>query len=746
MTKVSQNADGRNEILSEALGLAGLGWSVFPLHTPVGDGCSCGRPECRLGGARERNRGKHPRTTHGLKDAMTDGAVICGWWREWPDANVAVRTGSAAGLLMVGPDRGEEGLAALADLQRRNGKLPEGPRAKTGCGTHLYFAWPSGVRRIKNARNHRDLPIDVRAEGGYAVAPPSLHHSGVNYAWEVSPREAPAPQPPEWLVEWCLLDEDGQRLSQDILVEGAVDDGLVVVGGDDLESRCVAYLAGCPPAVSGRGGHSQTMAVARALAWEFNLGPRFAFDLLKRHYNPRCQPPWSDAELAHKCREAHEKPFGKPRGHLLLPDGQPVASSPTTAVVGEDDIDALPLPPEPPWPKPLREEAYHGVLGRIVRLVEPSTEADPVGILAQLLAAAGNAAGRGPFYQVDEARHRANLFLVLVGPTGRGRKGTSWNRARRVMELAQPAWLGCVHSGLATGQGLGYEVRDANPETGDPGKAEKRFFALEEEFAKVLTLMRAKDSTLSMMLRLAWDGRPLENLTRTDAARYRATNHHISAVAHTTLRDLARHLTEVELFNGFANRFLWLLVKRVRSLPDGGQVHGLEPLAQELGRAILKASTFGPMSRSVGAGVLWRSVYEELGSAFPVDRAEVVERSKAQVLRLSMLYALLDETTTIQEDHLRAALALWDYCEESARIIFSQEVPDPLADKVLEKLKAAGEAGLNRRELSAAFSRNVEAKKLLDALVKLRNQGRAWNVEETTGGRPGDRWRAGQKP
>jgi hypothetical protein len=744
MSRLSKKANAGNDILDEALALVALGWQVFPLHTPVTGGCSCGSR-----GKEKCSVGKHPRTKHGLCDATADEDKVRDWWRQWPAANLAVRTGNASGLLVVGPDKGEEGLAALAELERRNGKLPPTPRAKTGLGEHFYFSWPSGIRRIKNRRNHRGLPIDVRAEDGYVVAPPSLHHTGKRYAWEPRPEQVPPPPPPEWLVEWCLLDEDGKRTPQEILIEGEEGEaGLTVVGGDHLESRAIAYLAQCQAAVSGQGGHHQAMAVARALVWEFNLGPRFAFDLLKRHWNPRCQPPWTDQELAHKCKEAHTKPFGKPRGHLLLPDGQAVAPQPSIAVVSEEDIDSLPLPPPPPWPKPLREEAYYGIAGKITKLIEPSTEADPVGVLAQLLIAAGSAVGHGPHFLVDGARHHANLFAVLVGPTGRGRKGTSLNRVMEAMSVAQPAWLGCVHSGLATGQGLAYFVRDANPETGDPGADEKRLFATEEEFAKVLALMKAKESTLSMMIRLAWDGRPLENLTRTDSARYRATNHHVSIIAHSTLRDLAKYLTDVELFNGFANRFVWLLVRRARSLPHGGNLHGLEPLAQELGQAILTASTFGPMSRSVKANELWESLYDELGLSFPVDRAEVVERVAAQVLRLSMVYALLDGTATIQAEHLRAALALWDYSEESARIIFTQEVPDPLADKVLEKLRQAGQAGLNRKQLHAAFDNHLEAKKLIDALAKLRDKGQAWcEVDKPAGGgRPAERWRAGQRP
>jgi putative DNA primase/helicase len=91
--------------------------------------------------------------------------------------------------------------------------------------------------------------------------------------------------------------------------------------GADVRTRTVAYLAKCPPAVSGQHGHSRTLDVARAVVYGFDLGPDVGFDLLWQHYNPRCQPPWSEKELRHKCREADTKPFTKPRGWLLAGDG-----------------------------------------------------------------------------------------------------------------------------------------------------------------------------------------------------------------------------------------------------------------------------------------------------------------------------------------------------------------------------------------------------------------------------------------
>src|SRR5687767_11259434 len=90
------------------------------------------------------------------------------------------------------------------------------------------------------------------------------------------------------------------------------------------------------------------------------------------------------------------------------------------------------------WPPSLNIDALHGIAGEIVRAIEPHTEADPVAILLQLLAAFGNAAGRHAYMKVEGDRHPSQVWPVLVGPTAKGRKGSSWSRVRELMALVDP--------------------------------------------------------------------------------------------------------------------------------------------------------------------------------------------------------------------------------------------------------------------------------------------------------------------
>jgi hypothetical protein len=91
-------------------------------------------------------------------------------------------------------------------------------------------------------------------------------------------------------------------------------------------------------------------------------------------------------------------------------------------------------------------------------------------------------------------------------------------------------------------------------------------------------------------------------------------------------------------------------------------------------------------------------------------------RAEAQVVRLAMLYALLDEKAQIDMPHLLAALALWEYAEASARHVFGSSLGDPIADEILRAVRAAGQDGMTRTQIRDLFKRNCSAERIGAAL------------------------------
>lgn len=221
----------------------------------------------------------------------------------------------------------------------------------------------------------------------------------------------------------------------------------------------------------------------------------------------------------------------------------------------------------------------------------------------------------------------------------------------------------------------------------------------------------------------------------------KATDAHISIIGHITREELTRSLTEVENFNGFSNRFLWLLVRRSKLLPDGGQDLDLVPYADRLQDAAEHARKFARMRRDGPATKLWREIYAELSSGSSGLLGAVTSRAEAQVLRLSIVYALLDASPVIRSEHLEAARALWRYCHKSAEIIFGRSSGDSLADKLLVHIEA--EPGISRRDLRRKFPSSQTNAAVVEALGKLRDLGLAYPVIEKKT-KPSERWYPGR--
>lgn len=183
--------DRVNHLESAAQTYAHRGWPVIPLYYLSEGQCSCSRPNCP-------SPGKHPLTAHGITDATTDKNTIAQWWDQWPDANIGIATGRASGLVVLDIDPDKGGEESLGRLEQQLGPLPPTLRQWTGGGGfHLFFGHPSD-QVVRNSAGMLGPGLDVRGEGGYCVVPPSLHISGMPYAWDGTCQE-PA-EMPSWIL------------------------------------------------------------------------------------------------------------------------------------------------------------------------------------------------------------------------------------------------------------------------------------------------------------------------------------------------------------------------------------------------------------------------------------------------------------------------------------------------------------------------------------------------------------------
>lgn len=170
-----------------AVKLAAAGRLVFPCHALTDAGaCTCGNTDCS-------SPAKHPRTRAGLKEASSDVEHVAEWWRRWPTANVGMRTGG--GLVVLDLD-GPTAPAQLADLERELGPLSATLTVVTRRGRHLYFA-VAPEARVPCSAGKLAAGIDVRADRGYVLVPPSRHADG---SYRRHDGTAPAVLPVAWLA------------------------------------------------------------------------------------------------------------------------------------------------------------------------------------------------------------------------------------------------------------------------------------------------------------------------------------------------------------------------------------------------------------------------------------------------------------------------------------------------------------------------------------------------------------------
>lgn len=209
---------------------------------------------------------------------------------------------------------------------------------------------------------------------------------------------------------------------------------------------------------------------------------------------------------------------------------------------------------------------------------------------------------------------------------------------------------------------------------------------------------------------------------------------------------MRRLLTDTAIAGGFANRFAMVCSRRSKLLPEGGSLAdaNLANLLLRLDQAVKIAHGIRQMHRDDEARAIWREVYGELSEGKPGMLGAVTSRSDTLTVRFSVLYALLDSSMIVRQEHLLAALALWRYCADSARFIFGDALGDETADELLRQLRSRP-AGMTRNEIREHFQRNKGSAEISRALGVLQEYGLARMErarEQENHVRPTERWYA----
>lgn len=385
-----------------------------------------------------------------------------------------------------------------------------------------------------------------------------------------------------------------------------------------------------------------------------------------------------------------------------------------------DDTEPQAAPREAPPPE-LHAAALHGPAGRLVADLRGYTEACDAAVLAQLLAVTGCAIGRGPYVNVGTVRQPARIFPLLVGSTGRGRKGTALAQALAVFEHPDgpSSVLARVRSNVQSGEAIIEAVRDG--EGDEPGVEDKRLLALETEFGNVLASKGRSGSILTGVMRQAWEG---DNLFNTKVKAVKATGAHVVFVGHVTPDELHHAAGKTDVANGFLNRFLLVHSEQARSipLPDPPPDGLLSGLARTFSAAVGDGMGRGRVALSPAGVAAWTFLYPHLDTDDEGAVGDMLGRVKPYLLRVALVYALLDRAAHVEPVHLLAAAAVCDYHTATVRRVYGARGAQALDDRILDAVRDAG-GEITRTELSGKLNHHAKAAAIGAAVARLERAG-----------------------
>ena len=735
---VSPPAQTVNVLLDAALAYAARGWHVFPCHTPRPDGrCDCGERDCD--DTEKHPIGKHPRTAHGFKDGTTDPAVIRAWWKRWPHANVAIATGAASGLTVVDVD--PDYLDTLATLTATHGALPDTVTAISGGGgRHYFFKHLPGKTNVVKA----DGWVDLRTDGGYVVAAPSLHKAGRRYEWEATahPDDLPLADMPSWLAA-VFPDRDAPPRP----AAAATTNGTNGTQTDIPDGRRNATLASLAGTMRKRGMTQEAITAAlladNAARCKPPLDPAVVVKIAGSisRYDPAAPsngvyhapdlPPLDLADLSAPLDLEDEAAL-----HAAATPRPAAADQAATAdqVEAEDDLDLVPEAPDIPAITWLDDYAE-----LMIELTCAPRSFHRLGGLVAL----SMAVGPGARLRMSFGDIHGNLYGAIIGESSAFYKTTAMRQVRGLLvRAALPHYL---LQPQFTSEGLTKALSEQA--TG---------LILRDELSTLFASHRQKYSQfVKSDLTAIFDGDPFGKLKAGEVQR--VDKPYLSILGTTTPDGFYNSITGDDWRTGFLARWLFALPD---SLPDFDSDSRLltqtdEARLQGLAATLIKISARpgGDFTLDADAHHRWNTWRkEERRQAFELGGdvvSAIASRYGTYALKFAMLLSAVTDYGRITDNNMVAAIALAGGYKTNALRLFtdrrSHGVTGAKVQRVFAAILSGGGTATTKNILQNLHMTASELQPLLDVLceqgaVTADKAGRGFRFTVTTNKLPIKSW------
>ena len=624
--------------------------------------------------------------TPGWQDNATRDLEVV---KNWTQGNVCV-VGKQDGLWFLEFEYNQLGI--LEEYEKAYGALQTYRVRSVSGGIHLYFVQDSASRSMGNLQAKDEYGKEIfsaRVDNRYVLAPGSTAH--------------PHNDESQPLAAYTAIDISAPIIAPASLLEFLKSRAGSVKVSVTTSQEEVAHVGG---------RNNFLTSFAGMLRQKCSFSEAELLGALLARNQERCVPPLSTEEvktIARSISNYQVKPTGtvyysgvplgtKPQQSMSIvqPQVPEAAQEPIMSVAEiEEELKKeyprilLDAPAGPTW----EDSILYGPAGDLVKKMSEYNEGHPAAIYLNFLVSLGNIFGRHAYFRIGSTRHYTNEFLAVVGPSSYGRKGSARDVVNEFLKILDPEWSkNRILSGFGSGEAIINEVRDDSMQTITvkqkgkppkfesqmvPGVSDKRLCIRESELASVFTMASKKESLAGSIIRNGWDSNPLSNNVKGRTAQgislsARCEQPHVSITGDISTEELKTSLPTGSEHNGFANRYLFVYGYRTKKCSNGGPLIDWSDALVFFDAVVKHAQQCDHMPFSESARTVWNRMYHEDFEAQGEEMtAKMTSRGQPHIRRLAMIFAIIDLEEEVQTRHLHAAKAVWDYCEDSARYIFS---------------------------------------------------------------------------